>query len=201
MNRPNQTHIKRQVRKEVLRMRAAEQRQALCRLGCDLMDQAHPQHMVGRVLGLGTRSMRTFKWGRALWSLHRRYELLFSSAWLLFRGMRGRSLRWPTLGLVALRLLRFSLERETPAQASKASSSGPEPQANYAQPLGEQAFSAATDDTLAAAPAAAKDHADTTAQLAALQSRLETAEAQVAADTLGPAGAHGRRRRRQGRHD
>src|SRR5699024_12871105 len=54
----------------------------------------------------------TFKWGRTLWSLHRRYELLLSSAWLLLRGARGRSLRWPTLGLVALRLLRFSLERD-----------------------------------------------------------------------------------------
>lgn len=111
MSNSNKKLVERQVRKELLRLRSAVQREELCQLGCELIEQARPQQLLGRFVGVGTRSMQTFKWGRMLWSWHRRYELLLSSAWLLFRGLRGRSLRWPTLSLVALRLLRFGLER------------------------------------------------------------------------------------------
>lgn len=113
--------VERQVRIELLRMRAAVQREELCHLGCELLQQAQPQQLLGRFLGFGGRSLQTFKWGRTLWGLHRRYELLLSSAWLLFTGIRGRNLRWPTVSLLALRLLRFGLERRADQSATRQS--------------------------------------------------------------------------------
>lgn len=117
MSNFSQKQVERQVRKELLRMRAAVQREEFCQLGCELINRVHPQQILGRFLGSGTRSMKTFKWGRILWSWHRRYDLLLSSAWLLIRGLRGRSLGWPTLLLIGLRLLRFGLERSAATES------------------------------------------------------------------------------------
>ncbi|HLR28993.1 MAG TPA: hypothetical protein VK082_00285 [Paenalcaligenes sp.] len=181
MSNPSQKHVERQVRKEILRMRAAAQRQQLCQLGCEFVDQANPQHLLGRFLGVGSRSMRTFKWGRTLWSLHRRYELLLSSAWLLLRGARGRSLRWPTLGLVALRLLRFSLERDDGSNDSAQPRSKHQTSASHAdfqQSKANQKLSVPAAESLPTdAPIESIRSDSTQAELAALQSRLEAAEA------------------------
>ena len=182
MSNPSQKHIERQIRKEILRMRAASQRQQLCELGCEFVDQANPQNLLARFLGVGSRSMKTFRWGRALWSLHQRYELLLSSAWLLFRGVRGRSLRWPTLGLVALRLLRFSLERDDSDKStqhrSKRHSSASS--TSFQQSRANQNLSVPVDDSLPTnKPVEAINPDSTQAELAALQSRLEAAEARA----------------------
>lgn len=179
MSHSAQKHVERQVRKEVLRMHAAAQRQQLCQLGCELVDQANPQYLLGRFLGVGSRSMQAFQWGRTLWSLHRRYELLLSSLWLLFRSARGRGLHWSTLGLVALRVLRFGLERDGSDDSVQARPKHPV----AAAPTDVETSKAAQTSSLSAAESSSTDapsgsSSDSAlAELAALQSRLEAAEA------------------------
>lgn len=111
MKTPADIKLERAVRMELLRMRAAIQREELSQLSCELLESARPRNWAGRLVGTGLRPLMGLRWGRTLWGLHRRYELLFSSAWLLLTSIRGRSLRWPTIGLLALRLLRFGLEK------------------------------------------------------------------------------------------
>src|SRR5690625_1743077 len=101
--------VQRAVRIELLRLRAATEREELRQLGCELLTQARPRHWLGHFMG--GRIQPTLRGGRLLWGMHRRYELLLSSAWLLFSSWRGRDLRWPTLSLLLVRLLRFGLQR------------------------------------------------------------------------------------------
>lgn len=112
MKTPADIKLQRAVRIELLRMRSAVQREELAQLSCALMDSARPRNWGMRLLGAGLSPLMGLRWGRGLWALHRRYELLFSSAWLLFSSLRGRSLRWPTIGLLTLRLLRFGMQRK-----------------------------------------------------------------------------------------
>lgn len=103
--------LERAVRLELLRMRATLQREEFAQLSCALIESARPKNWAGRLVGTSLRPLMSLRWGRNLWDLHQRYELLISSAWLLATSLRGRSLRWPTVGLLGLRLIRFGLQR------------------------------------------------------------------------------------------
>lgn len=112
MKTPADIKLQRAVRMELLRMRSAVQREELAQLSCALLESARPRNWGSRLLESSLSPLMGLRWGRGLWALHRRYELLFSSAWLLVSSLRGRSLRWPTIGLLTLRLLRFGMQRK-----------------------------------------------------------------------------------------
>ncbi|HLS21798.1 MAG TPA: hypothetical protein VK058_04235 [Paenalcaligenes sp.] len=108
--------LERAVRLELLRMRSTLQREEFAQLSCALVESARPRNWAGRLVGTGLRPLMSLRWGRSLWGFHQRYELLISSAWLLATSLRGRSLRWPTVGLLGLRLIRFGLQRRQDRQ-------------------------------------------------------------------------------------
>jgi len=113
MKTPAEIRLERKVRIEILRMRAAVEREELRQLGCGLLEQARPKYWLSHLFGAGLGSLPALRWGRFLLSWQQRYALLLSSAWLLLNGVRKKNLRWPTLALLGLRLLRFGVQERS----------------------------------------------------------------------------------------
>jgi hypothetical protein len=116
--------VDRQVRIELLRARAAVEREALRHHAGDLADALSPSHMLkGLVPRLGGGNMPMMAW--QAFSLVRRYPVIMSTLSAVFlRGKRSRLLKLATAGVVGWQVYRGWQARRADGHADSAAGAG-----------------------------------------------------------------------------